>query len=81
MNLSTATELISIAGFGNLTQGHMDIYVLKRALLLWADEGTGQIDLTSFVNYFFVLRDINSNNEAMILDIERRKKLVRKFLR
>ena len=66
-------------GFGNLTQGHMDIYILKRALLLWADEKSGKIDLASFVNQFFVLLDRNSNKEAMINDLERRKNSVTKI--
>ena len=54
----------------------MDIYILKRVLLLWADEKTGKIDLTSFVNQFFVLLDRNSNNDAMINDLAKRKNSV-----
>jgi len=71
--MNTVPILWRYPGFGNLTQGHMDIYILKRVLLLWADEKTGKIDLTSFVNQFFVLLDRNSNNDAMINDLAKRK--------
>lgn len=63
---------ILLIGFGNLTQGHMDVYVLKNALMLWSDE-SGGINLNSFVEHFFVLLDVNSDSEAMKADLEIRK--------
>ena len=53
----------------------MDIFVLKKTLMLWSDEN-GRIDLNSFVNRFFVLLEKNQDNEAMKTDIEKRKKQV-----
>ena len=58
----------------------MDIYVLKKALLLWADKETGRINLMSFVDHFFVLLDSNSKNRAMNIDIKRRRDMVTKEL-
>ena len=50
----------------------MDIYVLQKTLLLWADEN-GIIWLNSFGETFFALMDYNAEIKAMVLDMESRK--------
>eukprot|EP00112_Aurelia_sp_Birch-Aquarium-sp1_P011282 Seg2372.2 transcript_id=Seg2372.2/GoldUCD/mRNA.D3Y31 product="JmjC domain-containing protein 5" protein_id=Seg2372.2/GoldUCD/D3Y31 len=67
------------SGFGNLTQGHMDIYILQKVLLLWADEN-GRISLRSFVDHFFVLMDSSKERPAMVRDIAERKENFLRYL-
>eukprot|EP00794_Sanderia_malayensis_P017487 gene17487-19236_t len=66
-------------GFGNMTQGHMDIYILQEVLKHWANKD-GNISLHSFVEHFFVLMEYNQDNKAMIRDMESRKELFLKYL-
>ena len=50
--------------------------MLKKALMLWADD-SGRIDLVSFVQRFFVLLDIRADKKAMKINLEKRKLEVR----
>ena len=56
----------------------MDIYILQKVLLLWADE-RGIISLRSFVDHFFVLMDSSKERPAMVRDIAERKEKVRGY--
>ncbi len=53
----------------------MDIYVLQKALSLWADK-QGVISLQSFANHFFTLLNYNAERKAMANDLKARKKKV-----
>ena len=50
------------SGHGNLTQGHMDIHIIKRLLLTLADK-EGKIWLNDFVAKFF---DSESNKRGVM---------------
>eukprot|EP00795_Rhopilema_esculentum_P013699 gene13699-4609_t len=67
------------SGYGNLSQGHMDIYILQKALIKWAD-AHGVIPLQSFANFVFVLLDSNAKRAAMVADMKRRKKEFLEYL-
>ena len=53
----------------------MDIYILQKALIKWAD-AHGVIPLQSFANFVFVLHDRNAKRAAMVADMKKRKKEV-----
>ena len=56
--MDQVTVLWQFSGYGNLTQGHMDIHILKRFLLTLADS-EGKIWLDDFVAKYF-----NSESDA-----------------
>ncbi|KAK2547733.1 Bifunctional peptidase and arginyl-hydroxylase JMJD5 [Acropora cervicornis] len=66
------------SGHGSLSQGHMDVHILRRFLLTLAD-GEGKIRLDNFVDQFFNSESDNKR-EIMKLDEQKRAKALVAYL-
>ena len=66
------------SGHGSLSQGHMDVHILRRFLLTLADS-EGKIRLDTFVKQFFNSESDNKR-EIMKMDEQKRAKVVRILL-
>ena len=66
------------SGHGSLSQGHMDVHILRRFLLTLADS-EGKIRLDNFVKQFFNSESDNKR-EIMKMDEQKRAKAVRILL-
>ena len=59
------------SGDGSLTQGHMDVYLVQKLLILWAD-ASGKIWLQSFVQHFFRTEHSGERSAQLEEDAKRR---------